>query len=82
MTQKFIKKIKIFNFPLFYNTDGNPQAYKLNIRHLSAVSSSSMAQLINGYIHPKETLYIVNLEKEIIESVSTKIKLINLQILN
>ena len=81
MTETFKKEIKNSNKQLFYNTSGNPKAYKLNIRHLSASSFCGLAQLIDGYIFPKSDIYIVDLEKETIELVEKRIKLVQLEVL-
>ena len=81
MTETFKKEIKNSNKQLFYNTSGNPKAYKLNIRHLSASSFCGLAQLIDGYIFPKSNIYIVDLEKETIELVENRIKLVQLEVL-
>jgi hypothetical protein len=79
MTEKFKQQIKSSNKQLFYNTDGDPRAYKLNIRHLSASSFCGLAKLVNGYIIPKSNIYIVDLEKESIELVEDRVKLIKLK---
>ena len=81
MTEKFKQQIKTFNYPLFYNTSGNPTAYKLNIRHLSASSFCGLAQLVDGYIVPKSNIYLANLEDETISLIEEKIKLIPLEVL-
>ena len=79
MTEKFKQQIKSSNKQLFYNTSGDPRAYKLNIRHLSASSFCGLATLVNGYIVPKSNIYIVDLEKETIKLIEEKIKLIKLE---
>ena len=79
MTETFKEQIKNSDKQLFYNTSGNPKAYKLHIRHLSASSFCGLAQLIDGYIFPKSNIYIVDLESETIELVKEKIKLIQLE---
>jgi hypothetical protein len=81
MTEIFKEKIKNSDKQLFYNTSGNPTAYKLNIRHLSASSFCGLAQLIDGYIFPKSNIYLVDLEKESIERIENRIKLIELEVL-
>ena len=82
MTQKFIETIKNYKEPLFYNTKGSPEAYKLAIRHLSASSSCALSYLSSQYIYPIESLCIVDLEKETINRVSDKIVLIPLKVLS
>lgn len=81
MSDDFIAIIKDYKEPLFYNSEGSPEAYKLCIRHLSAAMSAGLAKLSNGYIVPNEALHIVDLEKQRIDVVSTKVKLIKLEIL-
>jgi len=81
MTQTFKQKIKTFQYPLFYNTSGDPRAFKLNVRHLSASSFCGLAQLIDGYIFPKSNIYLLDLEKESIELINEKIKLVELEFL-
>ena len=81
MTDNFKAQIKASTEPLFYNSTGSTDAYKLGIRHLSAAMSAGVAKLSNGYMVPNDVLHIVNLENESIEVVSTKIKLIELEVL-
>jgi len=81
MTEKFKEQIKNFQYPLFYNTSGDPRAFKLNVRHLSASSFCGLAQLIDGYIFPKSDIYLLDLESETIELIKNKIKLIQLEVL-
>jgi len=79
MTEKFKQQIKSSNKQLFYNSSGDPRAYKLNIRHLSASSFSGLATLIDGYIVPKSNIYLVDLKKETIRLAEEKVKLIKLE---
>ena len=79
MTNAFRAKIAAYTEPLFYNSTGNTEMYKLCVRHLSAAMSAGVAKLSNGYIIPNDVLHIVNEEEETIELVSTKIKLIPLE---
>jgi len=81
MTKNFKQKIKTFQYPLFYNTSGDPRAFKLNVRHLSASSFCGLAQLIDGYIFPKSNIYLLDLEIESISLIEEKIKLIELEVL-
>ena len=81
MTETFKEQIKTFQYPLFYNTSGDPRAFKLNVRHLSASSFCGLAQLIDGYIFPKSNIYLLNLERETIILIEEKIKLIMLEVL-
>ena len=81
MTQTFKKNIQNYPHPLFYNTQGSPEAYKLAIRHLSASSFCGLSYLSGGYIYPIEALHIVNLEKETIEIVKDKVILVSLKVL-
>ena len=78
MTEIFIEKIKNYDEPLFYNTDGSTEAYKLCIRHLSAAMSAGVAKLEKGYMIPHDVLYLVDLEKESIEELREKVKVVDL----
>jgi len=81
MTENFRTLIQSYEEPLFYNSTGSTDAYKLCIRHLSAAMSAGKAKLLNGYMLPNDVLYIVNLENESIEVISRKIKLVQLEVL-
>jgi len=81
MTETFKEQIKTFQYPLFYNTSGDPRAFKLNVRHLSASSFCGLAQLIDGYIFPKSNIYLVDLKRETITLIEEKLKLITLEVL-
>ena len=78
MTEAFKEKIKNFKEPLFYNTEGSTEAYKLYIRHLSAAMGAGIARLENGYMTPHDVLYLVDLQNEIIEEVSERVKVVDL----
>jgi len=82
MTQKFKEQIKAHEAPLFYNTTGSTEAYKLCIRHLSSSPFLGLAKLNGGFIYPNEVLYIVDLENETIEEVCEHIKLCKLEVLD
>lgn len=79
MQAEFIKTIKHYKEPLFYNGEGSKKAYQLCIRHLSAATPSGLSTSQKGYVIPKDVLHIVNLETESIEIVSEPIKLIKLK---
>lgn len=81
MTEKFKEEILACKYPLFYNSTGSTVAYKLCIRHLSSAMSAGFAILKNGYMYPKESLYLVDLENEKILQIDEKIKLIKLEVL-
>lgn len=81
MSKTFKQTVKTYPHPLFYNTTGNPTAYKLCIRHLSAAPSAGLAKLNQGYIYPKEVIHLVDLEAEKIEVIQDKIQLIKLKTL-
>ncbi len=69
MNKEFKEKIKQLidnNIHLFYNGTGNPEAFKLCVKHISAAPSFSLAVETNGFIHPFDTLYIVDFENETI----------------
>ena len=82
MTEKFKEEIRAYEYPLFYNSTGSTEAYKLCVRHLSSAMSTGVAILKNGYMHPKKTLHLVDLEYEKILRIEEKIKLIALEILD
>jgi len=42
MTEEFKEKIKAYEHPLFYNSTGSPEAYKLCVRHLFAAMSAGL----------------------------------------
>lgn len=79
MTEEFKSRVKGYDKPLFYNSKGSTQAYKLCIRHLSAALNAGVAELSKGYMIPKDVLYLVDLEEERIDAVSSPIKLIKLE---
>jgi hypothetical protein len=79
MREKFKKTIQEYPEPLFYNSTGSTEAYKLCIRHLSASVSAGLASQASGYIYPHDVLYIVDLENEKIEAVTSEIKLVKLR---
>jgi hypothetical protein len=81
MTDNFRLIIKNYEEPLFYNSTGSTDAYKLYVRHLSAAMSAGLAKLSSGYMIPNDVLHIVNLESEKIDIISTKVKLISLEVL-
>ena len=81
MTEKFKEEIKTYPHPLFYNSTGSTEAYKLCIRHLSAAMSAGLATLQSGYMYPKEVLHLVDLENEKILPTKEKVKLIKLEVL-
>ena len=81
MTDNFKSRIEAYEEPLFYNSTGSTDAYKLCIRHLSSAMSAGLAKLSNGYMLPKDVLHIVDLDSECIEVIAHKVKLIKLEVL-
>ncbi|CAA6818037.1 MAG: Unknown protein [uncultured Sulfurovum sp.] len=81
MTNNFKSRIKSYREPLFYNSRGSTDAYKLCVRHLSCAMSAGFAKLSNGYMIPNDVLHLVDLENEKILIISDEIKLIELEIL-
>jgi len=79
MTEQFKDEIKAYAHPLFYNSTGSTEAYKLCVRHLSAAMSAGLATLESGYMHPKEVLHLVDLENEKIVVIKEPVKLIKLE---
>ena len=82
MNEKFKEQIKAHEEPLFYNTTGSTEAYKLCIRHLLASPLLGLAKLNGGFIYPNEILYVVDLENAKIEEVCEAIKLCKLEVLD
>jgi len=81
ISQEFKDKIKNFNKPLFYNSTGNKEAYKLFVRHLSYAPNMGLATKEGEYIVPKDSIYLADFENEQIVEVSSKIELIELKYL-
>jgi len=79
MTEQFKDEIKAYAHPLFYNSTGSTEAYKLCVRHLSAAMSAGLARLEDGYMYPKEVLHLVDLENEKIVVTNEPVKLIKLE---
>jgi len=79
MTEQFKEKIRAYAHPLFYNSTGSTDAYKLCVRHLSAAMSAGLATLESGYMYPKEVLHLVDLENEKIVETKEPVKLIKLE---
>ena len=79
MTEQFKDEIKAYAHPLFYNSTGSTEAYKLCVRHLSSAMSAGLATLESGYMYPKEVLHLVDLENEKIVETKEPIKLIKLE---
>ena len=80
MIDDFKSHIRAYKEPLFYNSTGSTEAYKLCVRHLSSAMSAGLAKLSSGYMIPHDVLHIVNFENEKIDVVSTKIKLVDLEV--
>lgn len=81
MTDLFKEKIKNYPHQLYYNSTGSTIAYKLAIVHLSFALQQKVAFRGGEFLYPKEPLHVVDLEREIIEVISDKIKLIELNFL-
>jgi len=79
MTEQFKDEIKAYAHPLFYNSTGSTEAYKLCVRHLSAAMSAGLARLEGGDMYPKEVLHLVDLENEKIIVTKEPVKLIKLE---
>ena len=81
MTDNFKETIESYAEPLFYNSTGSTEMYKLCVRHLSSAMTAGLAKLSKDYMFPNDILHIVDLENEKIDIISTKIKLVHLEIL-
>ena len=80
--KKLLEQIKNYPHPLYYNTSGNPTAYKLGIKHILASVNDGLAIKAGEYLYPKDELHIVDFENEEILVVKDKIKYISLESLN
>jgi len=82
MKRDFLEKIKSYPHPLYYNSSGNPTAYKLGVKHILASVNDGLAIKAGEYLYPKDELHIVNFENGEIEVIKDKIKYIKLESLN
>ena len=64
INEKFIEKIKNHKEDLFYNSSGNPDAYKLCIKHISAAPAFRKGFKIGNDFVPNEGIYLVDFDKE------------------
>lgn len=84
MTKTFrdkLIKLRDTDTDLFYNSSGSPEAYKLNIKHLSAAPSFGYAILQSKKIVPIKIILLVDFEKEEIIELNNSIELIPITIL-
>ena len=79
ISEKFKKEIKNFNKDLFYNSEGNVNAYKLCVRHLSYAPCMGLGIILNKSFIPTEDIYLVDFKKEMIYELEGKIKLIKIK---
>jgi hypothetical protein len=79
MTEKFREEIKKHPQQLYYNSTGSGIAYKLAIAHLSFAVQQKVAFMGGEFFYPKEPLYLVDLEREVIEIITEKIELIKIK---
>ena len=79
MTNEFKEKIKNHPQQLYYNSTGSGIAYKLAIPHLSFALQQKVAFMGGVFLYPKEPLYLVDLEREVIEIITEKIELIKIK---
>jgi len=82
MKRDFFEQIKSYPHPLYYNSSGNPTAYKLGVKHILASVNDGLAIKAGEYLYPKDELHIVNFDNEKIEVIKDKIKYIELESLN
>lgn len=64
---------------LFYNSEGNPEAFKLMVRHISFGTVLKVGKIKGGYFVPSEEIYLVDFENNKIEKTNKEIKIIPLQ---
>jgi len=67
---------------LFYNTSGNPEAFKLCVRHLSYAEHIGLGSLRKGFFTPNSNVSLVDFDKEEINIVSAPIKVVKLKYLS
>lgn len=79
-TTEIIECQKLGN-TLFYSSSGNPQAYRLNVKHISFAPILGYGKIFNNCFKVEKEILIVDFEKEqIIEfEVGEKIKVIDLE---
>jgi len=82
INNKFLEQIKSYPHPLYYNSSGNPTAYKLGVKHILASVNDGLAIKAGEYLYLKDELHIVNFDNEEILVVKDKIKYIELESLN
>jgi len=78
MTEEFKEILSNSELELFYNSNGNENAYKLFVRHISYAPSLGYGKIIRGSLTPLKPIFIVNFELECIEKVEDSLKIINL----
>ena len=78
ISKKFKNEIKEFKKDLFYNEEGNTDAYRLCVRHLSYAPTMGLGIILNKNFIPTNEIYLVDFKKEIIYELEDKIKLIQL----
>lgn len=76
-----IKYYKDNEINLFYNSEGNDQAYKLFIRHIGYAVSLGYGKIKNGVLFLEKDIYIVNFDLKLIDLFlsGTQIKVISLK---
>ena len=79
MKRDFFEQIKSYPHPLYYNSSGNPTAYKLGVKHILASVNDGLAIKAGKYLYPKDELHIVNFDNEKIEVIKDKVKYIELE---
>ena len=84
--EKFFDTIKEkinHNEPLFYNTKGNPYAFKLGVKHLSSALFLDMAYEHQNILYVTKDFTLVDFEKETFTLIlkGSKLSLIPLEII-
>lgn len=79
ISDKFKKEILEHKKMLFYNSSGNTEAYKLCIKHISAAPYFKKGFKVDNDFIPYEGVYLVNFEKEEINYIEDRIKMIKIK---
>ena len=59
---------------LFYNSEGNSEAFKLFVRHISFAENLNYGIMKNGYFYPNKEILLVDFDKQIISKINNKLK--------
>lgn len=83
MTEKFKKKIRKMTEEgagLFYNGKGNPEAFKMCVRHIQTAENYGYGTT-GTFFKPKKDTFLVDFEKETITLITEPLKIKPLKVL-